>query len=102
MDVVIHKVHAQLTDEQEALIRKKISRKLQRFRDHILSVDVFIKTTQAHSNNFSSEIEFKVNVPGNTIVVSETAHTFESAIDKALDALRQQLVRYKERKRPFR
>ncbi len=95
MKYVIHKVHTDLRDDQLAIIDKKLQR-LDRFRDYITAMDIYIKTLNAHNNDFTKEIEIKALVPGNVLIAQGRAASIEEAIDKALASLKKQLVRYKE------
>ena len=97
MNVTIHKVHVDLTDQQHSLIEKKITR-LEKFRDHINAMDLYIKKVHGKKDNRSVELELKILVPGQTIVVSERAPSIEEAIDKVLRTASRQLRKYKERK----
>ncbi|MFM9946949.1 MAG: HPF/RaiA family ribosome-associated protein [Saprospiraceae bacterium] len=36
-------------------------------------------------------------VPGDTIIAKESSKTFEASIDQAIDALKRQLIKYKEK-----
>lgn len=94
-DLRIHKVHVELTDQQTALLKKKLT-KLDRFRNYIQGMDLYIKQAHARKDGKSLEMELKILVPGNTLVVRERAGTVEEAIDLVLRTAQRQLKKFKE------
>jgi putative sigma-54 modulation protein len=95
MNVVTHAVHFDADQKLIEFIEKKLS-KLPVFFDRIIGVDVFLKLE--NSGQVKDKIaEVKLSVPGATLVVKEIALTFEAAIDKALDTLKRQLIKHKEK-----
>ncbi|MEM8969822.1 MAG: HPF/RaiA family ribosome-associated protein, partial [Bacteroidota bacterium] len=42
-------------------------------------------------------VEIKLNIPGNQLFAKEQSESFEAATDQAVDALRRQLRKYKEK-----
>ena len=70
--------------------------KLDQFHDHIIDTDVFFyfKNTTSKENKIA---EVKVNIPGNDILVTKEAGSFEEAIDIAADVLKRQLRKQKEK-----
>ena len=78
-------------------IEKKIV-KLETFFDRIVSADVTLRV-EADEEKKNKLVDIKLNVPGTVLVGSETARTFEEAVDEAVDALRRQLIKHKERSR---
>ena len=72
--------------------------KLTQFFDRIVSADVILKLE--NSGQVKDKIvEVKINLPGGVLYAKETNKTFEASIDAAVDALRRQLIRHKERMR---
>ena len=72
--------------------------KLDTYFDRIQDTEVFLKLE--NSGQVKDKIvEVKMILPGNIIVVEESNKSFESAVDKATNTLKRQLIRYKERQR---
>jgi putative sigma-54 modulation protein len=95
MKVVTHAVHFDADQKLIDFIEKKLA-KLQVFFDRIIGVDVFLKLE--NSGQVKDKIaEIKLNVPGAVLIVKEIAQSFEAAIDEAVDTLKRQLVKHKER-----
>lgn len=85
----------QLTD----FIEKKLE-KLETFYDKIIDADVYLKL-ESHAQIKDKTSEIKLNVPGVTLFASETAKTFEAAADLAVESLRRQLKKYKEKQKIY-
>lgn len=76
-------------------IEKKVG-KLEQIFDRIIDATVVLKLE--NSGQVRDKIaEIKLNIPGGVIYIKESSRTFEAAIDQAIDALKRQLIRYKER-----
>ncbi len=95
MNINISSLHFKADSKLEDFIREKIG-KLQNFLDGVMESDVTLKLEQA-SNNESKIVEIKVMVPGNDIFAKKQAKSFEEAVDNAVDALRKQLIKRKEK-----
>lgn len=76
-------------------IEKKMS-VLERFFDKILDAKVILKLE--NSGQVREKVaEIKLNLPNGVIFIKETSKTFEAALDKALVALKRQLLKFKEK-----
>jgi len=72
--------------------------KLEQFFDRIVSADVVLRLE--NSGKIKEKVtEIKLNIPGTTLFVKENNKSFEAAVDSAIDALKRQLIKYKERMR---
>lgn len=70
--------------------------KLENFFDRIIEARVILKLE--NSGQIRDKIaEIKLHLPNGIIFIKETSKSFEAAIDKALVALKRQLVKHKER-----
>lgn len=79
-------------------IEKKLQ-KLDVFFDQIINAQVVLKLE--NSGQVRDKIaEIKVKVPRGFLVAKETNKTFEASVDAAIEALRRQLIKYKQRLRP--
>ncbi len=78
-------------------IEKKVA-KLDQFFDRIIDANVFLKLEN------SGQVKDKIAVirrpvPGEILIAKDSDKTFEVAIDAAVEALRRQLLKYKEKMR---
>ncbi len=78
-------------------IDKKIA-KLDNYFDRI--IDAEVKLRLENSGQVRDKVaEVRIHVPGQSLFAKETHKTFEQSVDTAVDNLRRQLTRYKERLR---
>ncbi len=75
---------------------KDSMRKLTRFYDEIQDADVVLEPTADPVK--SQGVEVILTVRGATLTATETAATYETALNQAVDNLSRQLVKYKEKK----
>ncbi|MGC8866557.1 MAG: ribosome hibernation-promoting factor, HPF/YfiA family [Bacteroidales bacterium] len=97
MNVKINSVHFKADRKLEAFIQEKVG-KLSQYFDGIVSGDVILKleNTDAPDNKIA---EIKLSIPGNDLYAKKQSKTFEEATDQAVDALKVQLKKYKEKLR---
>ncbi|MCD6113374.1 MAG: ribosome-associated translation inhibitor RaiA [Bacteroidales bacterium] len=97
MKVNINSVHFKTDSKLEEFIREKIE-KLSSVFDNILSSEVTLKldNNEKKKNKIS---EIKLNIPGNELFVSKQSKSFEESFDNAVEALRKQLKKHKEKMR---
>ena len=70
--------------------------KLGQFYDKIIDGDVILKID--NNNTGENKIaEIKLSVPGNDIFAKKQSKSFEEATDSAVEALRRQLKKHKEK-----
>ena len=77
------------------LIVQKL-KKLEHYYDKIIDANVYLKV-QKSEDKVNKILEIKLNVSNSTLFVEEHDRTFENALDKAEDALKTQLIKYKEK-----
>lgn len=77
------------------LIVQKLN-KLEHYYDKIIDANVYLKV-QKSEDKVNKILEIKMNVLNNTLFVEEHDRTFENALDKAEDALKTQLIKYKQK-----
>ncbi len=96
--MTVHTESIHFTADQKLLmfIEEKLQ-KLQHFFDRIQSADVILKL-ESHGNVKDKILEIKLIVPGGIIFIKEQSKTFEAAVEKAVNSLRRQVTRYKERR----
>ncbi len=72
--------------------------KIDHYYDRVIDAHVTLKLENA--GQVKDKIaEVRLNVPGETLVVKETQKTFEASVNRAVDGLKRQLIKYKERLR---
>ncbi|MEL6636777.1 MAG: ribosome-associated translation inhibitor RaiA [Bacteroidota bacterium] len=97
MKVHTQSVHFSADQKLLAFIERKLS-KLDQFFDRIVSAKVLLKLE--NSGQIRDKIaEVRLEIPGTILFVKETNKSFEASIDLAIDSLRRQLIKYKERLR---
>ncbi|MGB0806037.1 MAG: ribosome hibernation-promoting factor, HPF/YfiA family [Salibacteraceae bacterium] len=70
--------------------------KLEKYFDRIVSGEVFLRLEKSE-NRENKLVEIKLEVPGNDLFASKKAASFEEAVDEALEALRRQVKKLKEK-----
>lgn len=95
----VHTESVQFKADQKLVdfINKKVG-KLDQFFDRIINVDVKLKLE--NSGKVKDKVaEVRIDVPGQSLFVKEVNKTFEQSIADAVDALKRQLTKYKEKLR---
>jgi putative sigma-54 modulation protein len=76
-------------------IEKKLS-KMDQFFDRIINARVVLKLENA--GQVKDKIaEVRIHVPGETLVAKFGSKTFEAAVEQAVDSLKRQIIKYKEK-----
>jgi len=78
-------------------VQQKV-KKLSRYFDDIIGVEVYLKleNTQDLDNKV---VEIKIEIPGNNLFSRKQSKTFEESTDSAVDALKLQIIKHKEKMR---
>lgn len=97
MNITVQTIGFNSNDGLQSYARKK-AEKLLRFHDRIVDVEVFLKQ-ENHSDQANKRIEFKVNIPKDTLFAQREATTFQEGIDECVDVLSRQLKKTKEKMR---
>lgn len=95
MEIRTTSIHFDADQKLLAFIDKKVG-KLSQFFDRIIHANVYLKLENTGQVK-EKIVELKINVPGDTLIASESSNTFETATDRVVDNMRRQLMRYKER-----
>ena len=77
-------------------IQKKTD-KLDTYYDHIISGEVYLKLENVE-DEANKITEIKLMLPGNQIFAKEQCKTFEEGTDLAIECLRKQLEKHKQKK----
>jgi putative sigma-54 modulation protein len=95
MKVNINSVHFKADRKLLTFIEEKVD-KLSVFYDEIIASDVSLKVSnQPDGDNKITEI--RLNVRGYDLFAKKQSNTFEESTDQAVEALRRQLNRHKEK-----
>ena len=97
MKVHTQAVHFSADSKLLHFIEKKL-KKLEQIFDRIIEASVTLKLENTGKIK-DKIVEIKLAIPGNTLFVKETSKTFEASVDDALNALKRQLIKYKDRLR---
>ena len=95
MKVFVQSVNFNADRELIDFIEKKVNG-LEKYYDKIVDSEVFLKVQQT-SEKQNKLVEVKINVPGNEIVVKKQSKTFEEGTMLAVDSLKRQLTKKKEK-----
>ena len=95
MKLQMHSIRFDADHKLLSFIQKKAD-KLDRFFDRIIDGEVFMRLDK-DDNMENKIIEIKLNIPKNQLFAKERARTFEAASDLAIDALRKQIVKHKDK-----
>jgi len=77
------------------LIQKKVA-KLYTFYERIERADVYLKNREGEAINDKS-VEIRLAIPGNDLFAEDRSDTVEKAFGGAIEKVRRQLVRQKEK-----
>jgi putative sigma-54 modulation protein len=95
MRVNINAVHFKADKKLLDFIKEKMDRLIQVY-DGVIDGEVFLRLD--NSDNRENKIaEIRVNIPGSNLYVKKQSATFEESTDNAVEALRRQLRKYKEK-----
>lgn len=96
MKLQMHSIHFDADKKLLDYIQKK-SEKLDTFFDRITGGEVFLRINKDTNSHENKVVEIKLSVPGHTLFAKETKGTFEAATDEALEALKSQIKKYKDK-----
>ena len=97
MNIQIHSVRFDADQKLIDFVNQKLE-KLTQFGEDIVNVEVYLRLDkdQEHENKIS---EIKVELPGGPLFARKQSKTFEEATDEAMDALKKQITKHKQKKR---
>ena len=96
MELRIQSIHFDATEQLEAFVEKKI-KKLEKFNDEIMQVEVNLKLVKPETAN-NKEASIKMNLKNGEVFANKTADSFEEAVDLCTEALEKQLIKTKTKK----
>ncbi len=95
MEVTVKAIHFDANVKLEEFIQKRIV-KLEQYSDKITSADVTLELIKPETTE-NKKVMLKVMVPGNELVVTKTADSFEEAFDNSMDAMIRSVLKAKEK-----
>jgi putative sigma-54 modulation protein len=95
MKLQMHSIHFDADQKLLDFIQMRLD-KLETYYDRITEGEVYLRLNN-NDGVANKTVEVKLFVPGATLFVKEEATSFETATDQALDAMKTQIKRHKEK-----
>jgi len=96
MNIQLNTVHFTADQKLTDFVSKKVS-KLDTYLEGIIGAEVILKVVKPETVN-NKIAEIKLSIPGyDNLFAEKQADTFEEAIDLAIDAVRRQLTKVKDK-----
>ncbi|GHA69372.1 ribosome hibernation-promoting factor, HPF/YfiA family [Pontibacter akesuensis] len=95
MKLQMYSVNFDADEQLNSFIQQKVD-KLETFYDRIIDGEVFLKNNNNDGIN-NKTVEIRLFIPGSTLFSQEDAPSFEAAADAAIDAMRRQLKKHKQK-----
>jgi len=97
MNIKINTVRFSADQRLEKFVHQKV-KKLVQFYDDIIGAEVFLKlgNTPGIGNKIT---EIRIDLPGNELFAKKQSKSFEQSTDNAIDALKKQITKHKEKMR---
>jgi putative sigma-54 modulation protein len=95
MKLQMHSIHFDADRKLTDFIQRKTD-KLDTFYDRIIDGEVFMRLDK-NEKNANKIIEIKLNVPGKQLFAKNQSDSFEGAADEAVEGLRRQIKKFKEK-----
>src|SRR6201992_358669 len=96
MKITVQSIHFNADQKLLDFIQRKAD-KLDTFYDHIISGEVYLKLENVE-DEANKITEIKLMLPGNQIFAKEQCKTFEEATDLAVECLRKQIEKHKQKR----
>jgi putative sigma-54 modulation protein len=97
MKMKVQSIHFDADSKLLGFIQDKVD-KLTNFYENIIDSEVYLRLDKAEEKA-NKVAEIKINTPGKTLFARKQCRTFEEATDNAIESLRRQITRHKEKKR---
>jgi len=91
----MYSVNFEASEQLNEFVQQKVN-KLETFYDRIIDGEVFLKNNNQGGVD-TKTVEIRLFVPGTTLFSQEDAPSFEAAADAAVDAMRRQLKKHKQK-----
>lgn len=97
MDLNVHSVHFSADRKLVDFVNSKVA-KLEQFFDNIIAGEVYLKVDKS-SNTDNKIAEIKLSIPGKELFAKKQCKSFEEAADLAVEALRRQVRKHKDKRK---
>ncbi len=97
MEINVQSIHFDADSKLLDFIEKKVG-KLDHYFNQIIRSDIYLKLEHT-VDNANKVCEIKLAIPGNDLFCKENATTFEAATDMAIECIKHQINKHKERVR---
>ncbi len=97
MDINIHSLKFDADSKLIDFVETKVQ-KLNQYYDNIIKADVTLRLEKSESLE-NKLAEIKLEIPGSDLFAKKQDKTFEQAVDEAIEAIRRQLKKAKEKQR---
>lgn len=94
MKLTIHSIHFNADQKLIDFVQVKVD-KLEKIFDRIVDGEVFLKVNNSSVTN--KTVEIKINIPGDQLFAKERSKSFEAGTEEAVEGLRRQLKKHKEK-----
>ncbi len=95
MKLQMHSIHFDADQKLIDFIQRK-SDKLDTYYDRIIDGEVFMRLDK-NDKSENKIVEIKLNVPGKQLFAKNQSDSFEAAADEAIEGLRRQIKKFKEK-----
>jgi putative sigma-54 modulation protein len=95
MKLQMHSIHFDADRKLLDFIQKKAD-KLDTYYDRVIDGEVFLRLDK-DEKNANKIVEIKLNLPGKQIFAKDQSDSFEAAADEAIEGLRRQIKKFKEK-----
>ena len=97
MNIKISSLHFDADKKLLDFVDKKVN-KLVKFYEDIIGAEVVLRV-EKNQDQDNKITEIRLSIPGNDLFVKKQSKSFEESVDLTVEALRQQLVKHKEKLR---
>ena len=95
MDTQMHAIHFKADQKLLSFIQERLN-KLEQFNDQIVSAEVYLRLDKDREKE-NKITEIKIHVPGKEMFAKKQCKSFEEATNVAVEALRRQIMKDKNR-----
>ena len=96
MNIQIHSIHFHPDAKLNETINEKVE-KLKHFYNKIERADVYLKLDNNDAVVKEKVVEIKLHIPGADLFTTQSSNMFEAALDLAIDQIKKQLIKKKEK-----
>jgi putative sigma-54 modulation protein len=97
MNIRINAVRFDTDSKLEQFIQKKVN-KLAQYFDDIINAEVFLRLENS-TDLENKVVEIRLDIPGSDLFARKQSKSFEESTDSAVDALKQQILKRKDKLR---